>query len=126
MSTIMRTAKLNGLNPAAYLRDTLVMTTECRVPRPTEPPETPTLSLSADESLVLFDPLSRLIDDEKAAGLIDLVQHDAEIWALNGLHCQLERTVSASFTSAYRSSVEAARSNLLAINGGRWPRRETN
>jgi hypothetical protein len=91
--------------------------------QPTEVPERPSLTLSDDESLVLFNLLGRLIDDEQAAGLINLVQHDAEIWALNGLFCQLERTVSASFTSQYRSSVEAARSNLLAINGGQWPRR---
>ena len=90
-----------------------------------QPLEGPSLTLSADESLVLFDLLSRLIDDEKAAALIGLVQHDAEIWVLNSLHCQLERSVSASFTAAYRSSVDTARSNLLAINGGQWPLRQT-
>lgn len=89
----------------------------------TEVPEEPSLILSADESLVLFDLLGRLIDEKQAAGLIDLVQHDAELWALNSLHCQLDRTVSASFKSEYRSLVEAARSNLLAIHGGQWPRR---
>jgi hypothetical protein len=80
------------------------------------------LTLSPDESLVLFDLLTRLLDDEKAAALNGLVEHDAEIWALNSLHCELERSVSASFTSAYHSQVDAARSNLLALNGGPWPR----
>lgn len=87
-----------------------------------EPPQRQPLTLSADESLVLFDLLRRLIDDEKAADLIGLVQHDAEIWALNSLYCELERTVAASFSPQYRSSVEVARSNLLAVYGGHWSR----
>ena len=91
---------------------------------PTDESQGTTLTLSADECLVLFDLLSRLLGDEGAASLIDLVEHDAEIWVLNSLQCQLERTVSASFSPDYRTTVEAARSNLLAINGGQWPRRQ--
>src|SRR6185437_5044649 len=67
------------------------------------------LSLSDDEGLVLFDLLSRLIEDEKASRLIGSVQHDAEIWALNNLYCALERTQAVPFTPDYRSSVEGAR-----------------
>jgi hypothetical protein len=82
------------------------------------------LILSTDERLVLFDLLSGLLDDRKAAGLLRSVAgHDAEIWALNALLSQLERAVTASFSPDYRASVEAARSSLLANNGGPWPGR---
>jgi hypothetical protein len=88
-----------------------------------EPLQRRSLDLSDDERLVLFDLLSRLIEDEKAARLINLVQHDAEIWALNSLYCELERTETASFTPEYQSAVDAARSKLLVTYGGQWPRR---
>ncbi len=70
---------------------------------------------------MLFHLVARLIEQEKAARLVGLVQHDAEIWALNSLYCALERTEAAPFTPDYQLAVEAARSRLLETNGGRWP-----
>lgn len=78
--------------------------------------------LSDDERLVLFDLLARLIETEKAEHSIGLVQHDAEIWALNGLYCALERTEVFPFARDYEAEVEAARSRLLEASGGTWPR----
>jgi hypothetical protein len=88
---------------------------------PTENP----ITLSDDEGLVLFELLSRLLDEEKAAGLLRLIKHDAEIWVLNSLLGRLERTLAASFSPDYQALVEAARSNLLAIHVGSWPRPQT-
>jgi hypothetical protein len=83
------------------------------------------IALSADESLVLFELLSRLLHEEKAANLLRLIKHDAEIWVLNSLQGQLERTVAASLSPEYQALVEAARSNLLAVHGGSWPPLQT-
>jgi hypothetical protein len=70
---------------------------------------------------VLFDLLTRLIENEKGKRLAALGLHDAEIWALNGLYCALEGLEAAPFKADYGSAIEAARSNLLQIHGGRWP-----
>ena len=82
------------------------------------------LNLSDDERLVLFDMLGRLIEDENGRRLTGLGLHDAEIWALNSLYCELERTQVAPFKTGYPAAVQAARSNVLQVNGGRWPRPE--
>ena len=79
------------------------------------------ISLTSDEALVLFELLSRTLDSEKAAGLRTLVEDDSEIWALNAVLIELERSVSVLFAADYKTHLSAARSRVATINGGAWP-----
>jgi len=71
-----------------------------------------TVTLDAEEALVLFEFLSREIDERKGVTLAPALVSPAEFWALNALHCLLEREAIAPFDRDYADSVRAARARL--------------
>jgi hypothetical protein len=72
-----------------------------------------TITLSADDALVLFDFLAREIDDRKGSRLPGVIEHPAEFWALNRLLCDLQSDLAEPFRADYGARVEAARERLL-------------
>lgn len=72
-----------------------------------------TIELSDHEALVLFDLLGREIDDHREKRVAALLDHPAEFWALNALHCLLESQLAAPFAVDYRERVAAARASLM-------------
>lgn len=73
---------------------------------------TRTIILENDEALVLFEFLSREIDERKGANLAPGFVSPAEFWALNALHCLLERECIAPVEQPYAEAVKAARAQL--------------
>lgn len=71
-----------------------------------------TFALEEDEALVLFEWLSREIDDRKGANLALALVSAGEFWALNALQCVMEREVVAPFQQDYAKAVSAARARL--------------
>jgi hypothetical protein len=71
-----------------------------------------TITLEDDEALVLFEWLSREIEERKGAGLGPAFVSPAEFWALNALHCLLERADVAPVRLDYAEAVAAARARL--------------
>lgn len=74
-----------------------------------------TITLEADEALVLFEWLSREVDDRDGAGLAPVLVSPGESWALNALHCLLEAQVVAPFQLDYAEAVRAARARLSPV-----------
>ncbi len=72
------------------------------------------LRLDEYEALVLFDFLSREVEERKARRLAGLFDHPAEFWALNDLLCTLEAKLAEPFRADYAALVEAARAELVA------------
>jgi hypothetical protein len=66
-----------------------------------------TLSLSADEALVLFECLARSDDQQR----VEIV-HPAERHALRTVEGQLERALVATFDARYAELLAAARARL--------------
>jgi hypothetical protein len=81
---------------------------------------TVSVTLDRDEALALFAFLSREIDEADAAGLRPLSRHDGELWALNGLHLQLERALAAPLAADYSDTLTAALGALVERSGP-WP-----
>ena len=79
------------------------------------------IALSHDEALVLFDLLSRWIEEKDAAPIKPLVEHDGELWSLNSLLCLLERELGEPFSTDYGKLVDAARARLVE-RCGTWPK----
>lgn len=79
------------------------------------------LRLSPDEALVLFEFLARAIDEERGRQLAVIAKHDAELWALNAVHCALESELAEPFRDDYSALLAAARERLAEANGGPWP-----
>ncbi len=77
------------------------------------------LQLSRDEALVLFEFLQREIDENDANTLKSSIDHEAELWALNGLNCLLERALPEPFASDYLKDLSAAR-HALVKRYGNW------
>lgn len=86
-------------------------------------PETKTvaLSLTPDEALVLHDLLSRLVDKREGRDLVPLMEHDAELWALNSVQCLLECELAAPLQEDYELLLNQARARLAECHGGAWP-----
>lgn len=82
--------------------------------------ESMSLTLDKIEALVLFDMLSREIDDRKGKQLRAAIRRDGELWALNGLLCVLEKELIAPFQGDYKQQVERANTTLERLNGGPW------
>ena len=78
------------------------------------------LTLSRDEALVLHEWLARVVDDENAAGIVDTVEHDAEIWALNGVFVLLEQALTEPFEPGFDKLLKAARRRMVEASGP-WP-----
>lgn len=74
-----------------------------------------TITLSKDEALVLFEWLSREVDDRHGASLAGVLAHPGEYWALNALHCLLERACVAPADLAYAPAVQRARDRLAPV-----------
>jgi len=79
------------------------------------------IALSHDEALVLFDLLSRWIEEKEAAPIKPLVEHEGELWSLNSLLCLLQRDLGEPFSSDYGKLVGAARARLVDRYGD-WPK----
>ncbi|MCC2097336.1 MAG: hypothetical protein KDJ29_10615 [Hyphomicrobiales bacterium] len=79
-----------------------------------------TLVLDREEAIVLFDFLQREIDVKNGAHLGQAVQHDGELWALNGLNCLLEKQLVEPFGPDFANTVAQARTQL-AKRCGVWP-----
>ena len=71
------------------------------------------LNLEDDEALVLFEWFSREIDERKGGRLAHALVTTAEFWALNALHCMLERDGPAPFGQSYAEAVAQARMRLV-------------
>ena len=74
-----------------------------------------TLALEDHEALVLFDFLSREIDGPKRR-IGEAIEHPAEFWALNAVHCALERQLEEPFAGDYAQRLAAARARVIAEN----------
>ncbi len=72
-------------------------------------PDGVTLSLTADEALVLFDLLHRWEDDKQ----VSAPRHHAEQVALWNLSCLLESALVEPFDPAYSALVSEARARLV-------------
>jgi hypothetical protein len=81
---------------------------------------TVSLTLDRDEALALFAFLAREVDDADATRMRSLAQHDGELWALNGLHLQLERLLAEPFADDYVDQLAAAKEALVGRRGS-WP-----
>ena len=71
-----------------------------------------TITLDDDEALVLFEWLSREVDDRDGARLAHVLVSPGEFWALNATHCLLEAQMAAPFQADYAAAVRAARARL--------------
>lgn len=69
-----------------------------------------TLTLSADEALVLFE----LLASDDAAASVEIV-HPAERQVLQNVLCQLERELVSPFDARYADILAAARSRLATL-----------
>ena len=78
------------------------------------------LELDNDEALVLFEFLAREVDDANGERLKSLTNHDGELWALNGLHCVLERALSVPFSKDYKKALSDAK-ECMVQRCGSWP-----
>ncbi|KAB2912762.1 MAG: hypothetical protein F9K29_17970 [Hyphomicrobiaceae bacterium] len=78
------------------------------------------IKLTHDEALVLFDFLQREIDLANGARLAAATEHQAELWALNGLNCLLEKVIAEAFRPDYPVLIAAAR-DALVEKSGTWP-----
>jgi hypothetical protein len=78
------------------------------------------LNLNRDEAIVLFDFLQREIDRRNGTGLKPLVNHESELWALNGLNSLLERELAEPFRKDYPSLLSQAQKTLVERCGS-WP-----
>ncbi len=74
----------------------------------------PVIDLRDDEALVLFEWLAREIDDHKQARIAGVIDHPAEFWTLNALHCSLERQLAEPFAANYRDLLAQAREQVMA------------
>jgi hypothetical protein len=72
-----------------------------------------TIALSADEALVLFELLARELDERKSQRIPGVIDHPAEFWVLNGIHCDLERELVEPFKADYLELVAAARERIM-------------
>jgi hypothetical protein len=71
------------------------------------------IGLSADEMAVLFDLLGRWVEADRLRSLRPLVEHEAELWALNDLFCELERQI----VPGVAGGLAGARDRIMAFHG---------
>ncbi len=75
-----------------------------------------TIELEDHEALVLFEFVAREIDDHKERRLAEIIEHPAEFWALNAVHCSLERILADPFRADYAALLAAAREKVIQQN----------
>lgn len=71
-----------------------------------------TVTLERDEALVLFEWLSREVGERQGAHLAPVLVSPGEFWALNALHCLLERETLAPLDRSYAQAVREARARM--------------
>ena len=71
------------------------------------------IQLSDHEALVLFDLLSREIDDNKGRRLAAIFDHPAEFWTLNAVQVALESALWAPFAEEYPKLLAEARDRVM-------------
>lgn len=76
--------------------------------------------LERNEALVLFNFLSRILDEQNGEKLQGAAAHDGELWALNALLGVLEKALAAPFDQSYVDQVDVAL-NALTTKCGAWP-----
>lgn len=72
------------------------------------------MTMPAAELLVLFEFLCREIDEKDGADLLGAFVSPAEFWALNGLHCELEKGEFYSVVEEYVAQLDAARVRVVS------------
>lgn len=80
-----------------------------------------TLHIDRAVALVLFEFLSRTVDDEDGDSLIDFIDDESEIPALWALMAALESVLSEPMAPDYEKKVQAAREAVLKRFGGAFP-----
>ncbi len=79
-----------------------------------------TIQLSDNKANVLFDFLFRAINDKNGETLAAAIEHEGELWALNGLLGHLEETLTLPFDPDYAQGLAKAR-EALVTHSGSWP-----
>jgi hypothetical protein len=72
--------------------------------------------LTADDALVLLELLAHEIDDRNSLQLAGMIDHPAEFWALNGVLCDLQGTLTEPFRADYGLRVDAARERIMEMS----------
>ena len=72
-----------------------------------------TITMNADEALVLFELLAREIDDRRSARITGVIDHPAEFWVLNSVFGNLQRELVEPFKDDYREIVASARERIV-------------
>ncbi len=62
-----------------------------------------------DVATVLFDFLSRSLEEQNGVELTDAIRHPGELWALSILLGSLEKSLTLPFDSDYHTRVEIVR-----------------
>lgn len=82
------------------------------------------VELDVEEALVLFDFLASDLDDRpgaaQASRLETISDHDAALWAFNGVLCALEKVLAEPFRSDYDAILTEAKKSLVERYGS-WP-----
>ena len=74
------------------------------------------IELRYHEALVLFDFLSREVDDNQGRRLAAIFDHPAEFWTLNAVQIALEPALSAPFAEDYSKRLAEARDKVMDEN----------
>jgi hypothetical protein len=72
-----------------------------------------TIELGDDVALVLFEFLSREIEDRRAVRIPSVIDHPAEFWSLNDVEGALQRILVDPFKPDYHELVAAARRRII-------------
>lgn len=78
-----------------------------------------TLTLDRSVALVMFDFLSRTVDEDEGELVADALESEAELPAMLSLFAELEEVLTEPFDDDYRSKVDQARARVIAKYGRR-------
>jgi hypothetical protein len=78
-----------------------------------------TLTLDRSVALVMFDFLSRTVDEDEGELIADALESEAELPAMLSLFAELEEVLTEPFDDDYRSKVDQARARVIAKYGRR-------
>ncbi len=79
------------------------------------------IEITEDEALVLFELLEREFDLPNYGKFKEVTSSEAEIWALNGVRCALQRAVAVPFNSDYDVLLAKASEALVEFYGPDLP-----
>ena len=83
-------------------------------------PATIQIELEPEQALVLYDFLTREIEDHNGSRLIPLASHEGELWSLDELQGLLAKNLVAQFDEDYSTLVSQA-NEVLVSRRGSWP-----